>query len=235
LRSRLRVQAIPAEAAGFIRLFSEARYDLVFHLASVFLSEHKPEQIRPMLEANLTFGCHLLEAMAASGCRLLVNTGTSWQHYENADYNPVNLYAATKQAFEDLARYYVEAKGVRMITLKLFDTYGENDPRPKLFPMLAKIAKTQEVLKMSPGEQWVDFVHVDAVCSQFLAAARRLLRHEVEKAETYGVSSGNPKPLRDVVADYANEHGVSLNIEWGSRPYREREVMQLWSRFKTLE
>ena len=234
LASKLRIATVPQDAAGFICFFQESQFDLVFHLASIFLSDHKPEQIRPLLEANILFGCHVLEAMTASGCCRLVNTGTSWQHYENADYNPVNLYAATKQAFEDLARYYVEARALKMITLKLFDTYGPNDPRPKLFATLERIARTGEQLKMSPGQQWVDLVHVDTVCENFLAAARRLLEGRVQSSETYGVPSGHSKQLRQLVDDFAREHGVTLNIEWGGRPYREREVMQLWTNYQTL-
>lgn len=231
---KIRVEPIPGDIGVFIDFFKREQFDIVFHLASIFLSEHKPEQIHPMIDANLTFGCHVLDAMAAAGCRKLVNTGTSWQHYQNEDYNPVNLYAATKQAFEDLARYYVEAKGIKMVTLKLFDTYGEADPRPKLYFLLEKIAKTGEQLKMSPGDQMVDLVHVDLVCKSFLAAAQRLMNGLVEKQESYGVTSGNPRKLKEVVKDFEKERGVRLNIEWGGRPYREREVMRLWNRFKTI-
>ena len=231
---QIRVETVPEEAEAFLAFFAREQFDLVFHLASVFLGEHKPGQIKTMIDANLTFGCHVLEAMATAGCWRLVNTGTSWQHYQNEDYNPVNLYAATKQAFEDLARYYVEAKGVKMVTLKLFDTYGEADPRPKLYFLLEKTAKTGEQLKMSPGDQMVDFVHVDVVCNNFLAAAQRLMNGLVEKQEVYGVTSGNPLKLKEVVKDFEKERGVKLNIEWGGRPYREREVMFLWDRFKTI-
>ncbi len=232
--NKIQVEKVPADVLAFIDLFNKENFDLVFHLASVFLSEHRPEHISQMIGANLTFGCHVLEAMVTAGCRYFVNTGTSWQHYQNEDYNPVNLYAATKQAFEDLARYYVEAKGLRMITLKLFDTYGEGDPRPKLYNLLEKIALSGEHLKMSPGEQMVDLVHVDRVCETFLVAAERLIKGGVEKHETYGITSGNPRTLKQVVADYEIEHAVKLSIDWGGRCYRDREVMRTWDRFSTL-
>ena len=234
LEGRIRVEPIPDETGLFIEIFKHEQFDIVFHLASIFLSEHKPDQIVPMIQANLTFGCQVLEAMVAAGCRKFVNTGTSWQHYQNEDYNPVNLYAATKQAFEDLLRYYIEAKGVKAVTLKLFDTYGEGDPRPKLYNLLEKIASTGEYLQMSPGGQIVDLVHVDVVCKNFLVAAQRLMNGRVEKQESYGVTSGNPRKLKEVVADFEKERGVKLNIEWGGRPYWEREVMCLWNRFKTI-
>jgi nucleoside-diphosphate-sugar epimerase len=151
-------------------ILAESRPDTIFHLASLFLSQHQPRDITALIQSNITFGTHLVEAAVVNGCFQFINTGTSWQHYENEDYNPVNLYAATKQAFEDILKYYVEAHGVKVITLKLFDTYGPDDPRPKLMNLLKRAAETGETLEMSPGEQLIDLVHVDDVVEAFCTA-----------------------------------------------------------------
>lgn len=214
---------------GLAGVLRELRPVVVFHLASRFLAGHTPEDIPDLIASNIQFGAELIEAMGLSETALLVNAGTSWQHYESRDYSPVNLYAATKQAFEALLQYYVEAGGLRCVTLKLFDTYGPNDPRPKLFHLLGRVAASAEPLAMSPGEQLIDLVHIDDVTRAFLLAAQRLLAGEVVGAESYGVSSGRPIPLRELVAIYAQVSGRRLNIEWGGRPYRNREVMKPWS------
>jgi nucleoside-diphosphate-sugar epimerase len=116
---------------GMIRLIGDAKPVVVFHLASLFLSQHEASDVERLVVSNVLFGNQLLEAMKTHGVSHLINTGTSWQHYENKAYSPVNLYAATKQAFESLLQYYVEAHGLRAITLKLSDTYGPHDPRPE--------------------------------------------------------------------------------------------------------
>ena len=121
-----------------ISFFNEIQPDCVFHLASNVIAEHKANQIDSLVQSNITFGLHLLEAMKETGVKRLVNTGTFWQHYNNEEYNPVCLYAATKQAFETLLEYYVQAESFKVITLKLFDTYGENDRRPKLINLFCK-------------------------------------------------------------------------------------------------
>lgn len=214
---------------GLAELLRGVRPAVVFHLASRFLAGHTPEDISDLIASNVQFGAELLEAMSLSETSLLVNAGTSWQHYESRDYSPVNLYAATKQAFEALLQYYVEAAGVRAITLKLFDTYGPKDPRAKLMHLLGRVAASAQPLAMSPGEQLIDLVHVDDVIQAFLLAAQRLLDGGVIGAECYGVSSGRPLPLRDLVAVYARVSKRQLNIDWGGRPYRNREVMVPWS------
>lgn len=208
--------------------------DVVFHLASLFLSQHRPDDIERLIQSNLLFATQLLEAMQLAGCSRLVNTGTSWQHYHNSDYSPVNLYAATKQAFEAILHYYLETTPLRAITLKLFDTYGPGDQRPKLFSMLHKVAIEMQPHAMSPGEQLIDLVYVDDVIAAFMLAAERLLNSRVERHEQYPVSSGKPLPLRELVACYEKVLGKELPIEWGARPYRPREVMIPWNRGEAL-
>lgn len=218
---------------GMIGLMGAARPDMVFHLASLFLAQHKPEDIGALINSNVLFSTQLIEAMVANEIKYLVNTGTSWQHHNNEGYNPVNLYAATKQAFEDILAYYVDAHGLKATTLALFDTYGPNDPRAKLIALLWKTARTQEPLFMSPGEQLIDLVHVDDVLDAFVMAAHALTNQEVNHTR-YGVSSGHPMRLIDLVATFQKATGHTLPITWGGRPYRPREVMVPWTDHKNV-
>lgn len=219
---------------GMLRIIKESKPIIVFHLASLFLTQHQPKDLEPLIRSNILFGTQLLEAMAANGVCKLVNTGTSWQHYSNEDYNPVCLYASTKQAYEAILKFYIETTTLRVVTLKLFDTYGPNDMRPKLFNLLKKVAEDQKPLAMSPGEQLIDIVYIDDVVEAFLIAADRLLRNNAKKYEEYAVSSGNPLKLRDLVKKYEEVIGKKLPIEWGGRPYRDREVMEPWKRGEKL-
>ena len=218
---------------GIQAILRKTKPTTVFHLASLFLVEHKPADIEPLIQSNIVFGTQLVEAMAANGVYELVNTGTSWQHFESHEYNPVCLYAATKQAFENILTFYVKVTPLRVITLKLFDTYGPNDPRNKLFNLLRRAAKTQVPLAMSPGEQLVDLVYLDDVVEAYLEAARRLSEPEVQQ-EAYAVSSGSPIRLKELVQIYSRVTGIPVPVEWGHRPYRFREVMIPWNKGPSL-
>ena len=156
------------------KAISNAQPQVVVHLASLFLSEHQPGHLDALVDANIRFGLHLLEAMDLEGVSRLVNAGTSWQHFGGAAYEPVNLYAATKQAFEDLVDHYVTARGLRAVTLKLFDTYGPEDRRGKIVPLLVQALRDGRCLELSPGEQCLELTHVDDVCAGFEMAARLL-------------------------------------------------------------
>lgn len=217
-------------------IFYSAQPEIMFHLASLFLSQHEGQDISNMIQSNVTMGTHLLEAAVTSNCFHFINTGTSWQHYKNETYNPVNLYAATKQAFEDILKYFVEAHGVSAITLKLFDTYGPDDPRPKIMNLLKRASETGEALDMSPGYQKIDLVHIDDVVEAFVLSAQRLINLNGGSInEVYGVASGRPLTLKDLVKKIEASTNKKINVNFGKKKYRNREIMEPWNSFKTIE
>lgn len=208
--------------------------DIVFHLASMVLVQHKYEDIPELIDSNVSFGTQLLDAMIENKIYNFINTGTYWQNYENKSYSPVNLYAATKEAFDKILQYYQEISPLKAITLKLFDTYGPDDPRPKLLSLLDKVGKSGSRLNMSNGEQLIDIVYIDDVIRAYMLSARYLLEEKENYCGTYAVTSEKPIMLRNLVRIYEETIGKNLNIRWGARPYRDREVMVPWNVGKKL-
>ncbi len=234
IRADIRVYTHDGTIENMLAIMEAASPDMVFHLASLSLYEHTPQDIAPLVQSNVLFATQLAETMAAGGVRYLVNTSTYWQHYENKDYSPVSLYAATKQAFEDILQFYVEIGSLRVITLKLFDTYGPDDPRPKLFDLLKKATAAQQSLAMSPGDQLIDLVHVDDVVDAYMIAAERLLQGTVVDHERYSVSSNKRIRLKDLVRVYEQVTNTQVPIDWGGREYRRREVIVPWDKGSVL-
>lgn len=209
-----------------------AKPQVAIHVASLFIVNHKPTDVDNLIASNVLFPTQLLEVMEHAGCRSIVNVGTSWQHYLADTYNPVNLYAATKQAFEDVLEYFVQARDFKAITLKLFDTYGPGDNRPKLFALLRRSAKDGTTLKMSPGNQMIDVVFIEDILDAFVGAMERVTN--IETKEVFGICTEQPIQLRALADIYAEVVGKTLAIEWGGLPYRPREVMTVWNGYKLL-
>jgi len=215
--------------AGMAQIIAAARPDIVVHLASLFVADHKASEIEALIASNLLFGVQVLEGMEQAGVRRLVNTGSAWQNFNGDNYNPVNLYAATKEAFEDLVKFYVEARNFSVTNLKLYETYGPDDARKKLLPLLLAAAKSGTRLDLSPGEQLLDFVHVNDIVSAFVMAADRQVRGDANKWETFALSSQSPISVRDLVRLLQEASPLPLDIDFGTRPYRKREVMIPWA------
>ncbi|MCD6298468.1 MAG: NAD(P)-dependent oxidoreductase [Deltaproteobacteria bacterium] len=229
--NHLRVERHNGSTENLIQLMEDIKPETVFHFASLFLSQHHYKDIESLVQSNILFGTQLAESSVSSGVKYFINTGTSWQHYNNNVYNPACLYAATKQAFEAVLKYYTETTSMKCCTLKLFDTYGPEDSRVKLFTLLKNSYRTNTMLKMSPGEQLIDLVYIDDVVDAFYAAWFWLRKHDPKgDIPSFAVSSGNPICLREVVRAYEKAVGKKMPIVWGGRPYRAREVMIPWNK-----
>ena len=202
----------------------KAKPDVVFHLASLFLSDHRPQDVQDLVASNILLSAQLTEAMTGSGANRLVNAGTSWQHFNTGDYRPVNLYAATKQAFEDILAYYHDALGLSCITLKLYDTYGPGDRRLKLINILLDAIAAKEPLALSPGHQEIELSHLDDITAAFAIAAQRLLDAPAPLQEAF-LLNGERLTVRALVARLETIAGRELRATWGGRDYRPREVM----------
>jgi len=202
----------------------------IFHVASEVIIEHQLNDLDALIQSNIKFGTQLLEAFSIIGGDCFINTGSYWQHSDSSDYNPVNLYAATKQAFEDILCFYTECRSIRAVTLKLFDVYGPCDPRKKLFTLLDEAFRSGKTLDMTKGEQKLDFVFIEDVVRAYCRAAELLSSNDPQLIErSYTVSSNHPMSLRDIVETYQRVTGRTLSIHWGKLPYRPRQVMMPWS------
>jgi nucleoside-diphosphate-sugar epimerase len=122
-------------------VFANARPTGVIHLASMIKADPAPHEVAAMIEANITFGSHLIEAMVQHGCTSFVNAGTYFEFDAAGNYCPASLFAASKRAFADLLEEACLHRGIGGITLIIFDVYGPADWRGKLLP--AKWLETQ--------------------------------------------------------------------------------------------
>lgn len=202
----------------------------IIHLASLYLTSHTIEKVKDLVFSNIYFGTAVLEAVSKTDCvKWFLNTGSIWQNFnvKGKEYNPVNLYAATKQAFIDMAKYYSEVFGIRFCTLKLCDTYGPNDTRKKIFKLFKDYSESEDILKMSPGEQKIDLVYITDIVSGFTHLAE-LLASSVDIQDEYVLTSGRQIPLKNLASLFSEVSGRNLKIEWGGLSYRKREVMLPW-------
>ena len=214
---------------SIVKALKGSNPDIVYHLASLFISEHQSDDITRLIDSNIVLGVQLLESMDRLNIQNLINTGTSWQNFNGGTYDPVNLYAATKQAFEDILKYYtVSNKILKVITLKLFDTYGPGDKRGKIIPLLKQSIGSSNTIQLSPGDQFLDLVYIEDVVGAFVHAGSMLLsgKHHTPFS-CYSVASGQPVKLKDLVLLIEKVCKCKVNVNLGGRPYRVREVMEV--------
>lgn len=235
VKSQLDVFEYDGDINKLIDFFKKKNVDVVMHLAAAVITNYTPEQIPTLIRSNVEFGTEVLEAMKQSSTRLFIGTGSYWQNYNSDTYNPVDLYAATKEAFEKILQYYVDAYDFRAIILRLFDVYGEDDKRPKLWTLLRDIAGTEKTLDLSPGGQLLDLVHIDDVVRAYEHAYDLLIHYPKIRNEVYGVFSGNQVPLTEAVNLFKEILQKPIEVRFGARPYKRREVMHPCRTYQRLK
>ena len=223
IQDRLHLLSFDGSYESMEAALREAMPELVYHLAAYYTGAHGAKETPQLIVANITMGAYLLEAMVAVGCKPLVYASTVMAHYGGAEYCPLNLYAATKQAFSDLLSYYTGAGSLRAVTLVLSDTYGPGDHRPKVLNLIKRAAQTGEPLALSDGGQDYDVVHIDDVVQAFRLAGEQIMGG-VWKNESFQVVPKEPLTLRETVELMLQINGLTLNANWGRRSATEREI-----------
>ena len=218
---------IPEDASKMISLLADIQPSGIIHLATLFQASHEPDQIKNMISANIVLGNLLLEAASKLPSVWFLNIGTYWQHINAQQYNPVNLYAATKQAFETIAVYYYQTYPINFLTLCLNDTYGPHDSRPKIFNLWKKQLSSDSSLDMTGGEQILDILYITDV----LDAIKKCIfllesdHNQLLKGKNFFATAKEKYTLRETAAIFEKIAEKKLHINWGAKPYRPNEVM----------
>ena len=210
------------------------KIDIVIHLATYFLSNHKSEHIEPLIDANIKFGAYLLEFVKQKGIKFLINTSTYAEYFDHKEYNPQNLYAATKFAFEALQKYYEQILETHFVTLELTDTYGPGDTRPKFVNLVLDAVQKKEVFNMSKGEQEICYLYIDDAVSAYISCINSLLNNQIAKNSKYSVYSNEVVTLNNLVDHIGEILNCKIETNKGFYPYRLREIMEFKPNYKKL-
>ena len=128
----------------------------VIHFAAKSLVGESMQRPGDYYEANVVHGARLLEAMERTGVRRIVFSSSAGVYGEPESVpigethptNPVNVYGATKLAFEKVLKWRAGASGLNYISLRYFNAAGatelrgeDHDPETHLIPIALKVAQ----------------------------------------------------------------------------------------------
>jgi len=232
LDKKIRTYVYDGDIVALIEFLKSERFDGVIHLAAHCPTGHPSNDLASLIDTNVLFGTEMIEAASRAGIKWFINTGSYMQHYEDKDYSPSILYAATKQAFLNITRYWTDYNQINAVTLELFDNFGVDDKRKKIFTLWREALKTGEPVSMSPGQQIIDASPVENVVDAFLHLASLLQQdeHSEMSGQVFSLRSEYRMTLREWAEMFQKVAGRTLNLNWGSRPYRNREIMNPWTK-----
>lgn len=218
-----------------INYCKEQKFDGVIHLATLWISQHTPQDIHLLIKNNITFGVEILEAAKQAKIPFFINTSSFGLYCNSREYRPSSLYAATKKAFEDITSYYALTSKTTFTHLLIYNTYGPNDNAKRLFSLLTQVAETGEELKMSDGKQIIDITHIDDIISAFDILLQQVSYNPVEhNNKIYSLKNPHRKTLKEIVQIFEKVCEKKLNIIWGAREPRELEILIPWEEGEKL-
>ncbi len=225
-----RLHRLDGRTETLTALLEAVRPDVIFHVASEYRREHRSADVIPLVEANVLFGAQLLEGMRLCGCRRLITASTYFQHFGTDDYRALNLYAATKQAFEDLLAYYVDAFDFSAACLTLYEVYSEHDTRTKLMTLLATAASAGAPVNLPDEEFWIDLVHVEDAAAAFVHVARLLEEGALgeRSLSRYSVCSGRDLSSTELVDLFERIGARKLSLRRGGFSQPARRMDRPW-------
>ena len=201
-------------------IFTLYKINTVIHLAA---STSDSSKISELIEANILLGTQLLKIMKEFDVHNFINTGTYWQYYDTAKYDPNSLYAATKQSFQDILAWFQKSGNINAITLTLYDVYGPKDNRNKIIPLLINATKLNNTIELTLGEQNIYPVHIQDVINAYIFSVKLLEDHDSHDSVYY--VAGDPITIKNLVELWVSLTGVFLNLKWGAINYENSQIM----------
>lgn len=198
--------------------------EIVLHLAAFISSRDDYETVVQLTESNVLFLVRLLDALSDTKIKLFVNTGT-FAEYQNGDgvLNPAYAYAATKIAARSFIDYYSNIYKFKQINVIPYTIYGGKSDQKKIIDLLFESTKADTSLNLSPGEQVLDFIHIDDLVDLYVSIIENEIRLPVKSEIFAGTGTGiSIKNLAKLITEVTV---LKTNVNWGGLNYRERDVM----------
>jgi nucleoside-diphosphate-sugar epimerase len=199
------------------------RPGVVLHLAAYGAYEQQADA-RAILQTNVLGTWNLLEAAAAHGTPLFVNTGSSSEYGFKAEpmretdrLEPNSFYAVAKAAQTHLCTLLAHRTEMATVVLRLFSVYGPWEEPTRLIPTVIRRARAGLPLEMVAPDVARDFVYIEDVIKALLDFPR-LARL---RGEVLNLGTGTQTTLREVVDAVTELLGSRSPVRWGAMAARQ--------------
>lgn len=206
----------------------EGRYDVFFHFAWACTAgagrndtEAQTQNIRDTMDA--------VEAAAKLGCECFIGAGSQAEYGRvegklTADTPafPENGYGIAKLCAGQLSRLRCGQLGIRHIWFRVLSVYGRYDGEQTMILSSIREMLNGEAPEYTPAEQMWDYLYSeDAALAFYLAAEKG------RDGAVYCLGSGQARPLKEYIEVMRDEVDPDLPIEFGAKPYADKQVMYL--------
>jgi nucleoside-diphosphate-sugar epimerase len=165
-----------------------------------------------MIDANIHLGNILLESYEKTKFTKFINFTSVWENYNGIKNNPANLYAALKLSFSNIINFYKKKYNkVSFYNLYLSETFGLNDKRKKLMPILKSNYKKNLKSTIVSNKLILNIVNVKDI-----VLALNLILTKNIKPGNYGIINRKKIDVGSLIYRFNKLKEKKLKIKWGA-------------------
>ncbi|GAP11694.1 nucleoside-diphosphate-sugar epimerase [Bellilinea caldifistulae] len=152
---------------------------IIFHLGALISIPYSYAHPDEVIQTNLLGTLNILMACRKSGIEKLIHTSSS-EVYGTARYAPINEehplqaqspYAASKIGADKLVESFYRAYGLRVVTVRPFNTYGPRQSARAVIPAIITQALVNKKIHLGNVETSRDFTFITDTVAGFIRAA----------------------------------------------------------------
>jgi nucleoside-diphosphate-sugar epimerase len=214
--------------------------DYIINLASIVTAERDMSLFDSMIASNLKVLLNLYDRFKDDKqLKLFIQFGSSEEYgndgspfSETMREEPNSPYALVKQLTTNTAMMLHRNYAFPIMVVRPGNLFGPLQGKTKFIPYVIESLKKGDQLNVTPCEQKRDFIYVD----DFAWAIGKLLENYPKAVgEIVNVSSGESVSLKQIIEFCRSSIKSTSQINYGAKPYRENEMMDLKCSIKKLE
>ena len=193
--------------------FRKINADVVINLATHYVDKHNFEDLEKIVSSNILFCSQILELSCERKIKSFINICSVMQLYTHNKY-PLNFYAASKDSFKNIGSFYSKIYGIKFFNLFIGDTYGDNDERKKIIPIILKNYKKNKKTKIMKRKLELNILHVKDIIN-----AISIILWKKIKPGDYLVRSKINIKLHRLISNINKVLKRKIKIIWGNSKF----------------
>lgn len=182
----------------------------LINCATFYKKKHEFSDINKMITSNIKLPCFLYEWSKKLQIKKFISFGSIWEHHNGILNNPYNFYAATKLASYFFMKYYSKSNlFTKYYHLLLSDTYGSNDKRKKIIPILIKNYKSKKTTTINSKNLNMNYLHVKDISY----ALEKIIQKNIKPGKYFLINSNKFK-AKDLIKSINSKLKKKIKVRW---------------------
>lgn len=206
----------------------EIKYDICFHLGWEATSNCQRNAIE-IQESNIAYTLKAIHMAKRLGCHSFIGGGSQAEYGRKSSplngemaVHPENAYGIAKYTAGRLGEGLAKQLGLRYIWTRILSVYGPGDGKNTMISYVIRELLEGREPKLTLGEQIWDYIYCEDA-----ARALLLIGEYGHNQKIYCIGSGHTRTIKEYVECIRDRINPKLELNFGTKPYSEEQVMYL--------